>query len=58
VKAGDKFAVGFGLDITQTRLELKQHADLYYVADHRHALTPSARFRVASRRAPTSPTSS
>jgi len=30
-KAGDKFAVGFGLDITQTRLELKQHADLYYV---------------------------
>jgi long-chain fatty acid transport protein len=30
-KAGDKFAVGFGLDFTMTRLELKQHADLYYV---------------------------
>jgi long-chain fatty acid transport protein len=30
-KVGDRFALGFGLDLTQTRLELKQHADLYYV---------------------------
>lgn len=30
-KAGEKFAFGFGLDFTMTRLELKQHADLYYV---------------------------
>jgi long-chain fatty acid transport protein len=30
-QSGGKFAVGGGLDFTITRLELKQHADLYYV---------------------------
>jgi long-chain fatty acid transport protein len=31
-QTGGKFAIGGGLDFTLTRLELKQHADLYYVS--------------------------